>query len=160
MTDQTATDLLTFLVTTFMNNGFSGVGTFLLPEYGITQQYEEETAGYQYQDSSTALQDLLSDSNTSPKETLRRLLTAAQQYFDLAAAIPEAYAATIAGFDSTNQPRIDPTIRLMERDQQSVTNVSTVLNNSQLRQMRRLLGVLREGIFGEDDSFLNDLEDL
>jgi hypothetical protein len=160
MTEQTATDLLTYLVTTFLNNGFSEIGTFLLPEYRTENQYEQDTTAYQYRDSSTALQDLLADRNTRPKEALRLLLAAAQQYFNLAAAIPNAYAAAIAVFDSTDRPQIDPTIRLVGRDQQSVTNVSAVLANSQMRQMQRLLGILGERIGEEDDSFLNDLDDL
>jgi len=41
-----------------------------------------------------------------------------------------------------------------------VTNVSAVLENSQVRQMQRLLGILGERFGEEDDSFLNDLDDL
>jgi len=160
MTEQTARDLLTYLVTTFLNNGFSDVGTFLLPEYGTQSQYEQVNNNYQYRDSSTALQELIANRGTRPKEALRRLVTAAQQYFNLAAAIPKAYAGAIAGFDSTARPRIDPTIRLLGRDQETVTNVSAVLENSQVRQMQRLLGILGERIGEEDDSFLNDLDDL
>jgi hypothetical protein len=160
MTEQTAADLLTYLVTTFLNNGFSDVGTFLLPEYGTENQYEQNTVAYQYRDSSTALQDLLRDGKARPKEALRLLLAAAQEYFGRASGIPEAYTGAIATFDSTNRPPIDRTIRLLGRDQESVTNVSAVLENSQLRHMQRFLGILSERIGEEGDSFLNDLDDL
>src|SRR5262249_21366028 len=153
-------DLLTYLVTIFVNNGFGDIGTFLLPEVTAETQFELNGDSYQYRDSNTALQDLLSDSNVRSKEALRRLLTAARQYFDLAAAIPGAYATALAIFDSSDQLQINSTIRLLGRDQESVINLSAILASSQLRQMQRILGVLGEHINSENDSFLNDLDDL
>jgi hypothetical protein len=160
MTEQTARDLLDYLVTTFMNNGLSDIGTFLLADYGSATQYEQGFDSYLYMDSSTALQDLLQDRNTQPKEALRRLLIAAQHYFNRAAAIPRAYANAIATFESPERPPINKTIQLLERNQESVTNVSGILENKQLREMQQLLSVFNERINDEDDSFLNDLDDL
>jgi hypothetical protein len=157
MTEQTARDLLIYFVTTFVNNGFSDIGTFLLPDYSVETQYEQDLDSYQFTDSTTAIQDLLRDGNTRPNEALRRLLTAAQQYFNRAAAIPEAYANAIATFDSADRLRLNTKIQLLGRDQESIINVSGILESTQLRQMQRLLGLLSERIGEEDDSFLNDL---
>jgi len=160
MTETTARDLLSYLVNTFVNNDLSDIGTYLLPGENEQSQFAQNVQTESFTNSTSAILELQRDAITRPRDALRRLLRAAQEYFNWAATIPEAYSQAISTFEASDQLPINKSIELLGRDQESTTNVSDILRSTQLRQMQRLLVTLSERINDEDDSSLNDLDNL